>query len=147
MKKSIYLAIMLCIMLCLSTSSKPYFYKKYDNIVIPNQTIKRIATPWGVYVENNYGGDYTYNGYVLSQDRQTVYNITGDIIPKWWVNKYVGSVNRCDLAIQLADQLEKLIILNYEKKVSLMNFYLKANPSMYMLDSNYYMPVLGASCN
>ena len=33
MKKSIYLAIMLCIMLCLSTSSKPYFYKKYDKLL------------------------------------------------------------------------------------------------------------------
>lgn len=126
MKKSIYLAIMLCIMLCLSTSSKPYFYKKYDNIVIPNQTIKELLHLGEFMLKIIMVEIILIMVMFFRKIRQTVYNITGDIIPKWWVNKYVGSVNRCDLAIQLADQLEKLIVLNYEKKSIFDEFLFKS---------------------
>ena len=45
------------------------------------------------------------------------------------------------------ESIKKLHSLNYDEKLSLMNYYLKGDPSMYMLDGNYYMPVLGAYCN
>lgn len=141
------LLILTASILFLFVSSKTYPYKDYDHIVTPYQTEKGISTPWGMYIQDYYEGDYTYTGYVLSQDRQTVYKISANRIPKWWVDKYVRSVNRCDLAFQLMESIKKLHSLNYDEKLSLMNYYLKGDPSMYMLDGNYYMPVLGAYCN
>jgi hypothetical protein len=143
------LLILTASILCLFVSGKTYPYKDYDHIVVPYQTGKIIiSTPWGIYTQESYREDYTYSGYVLSRDRQSVYRMSKNIIPKWWVDKYVRSVNRCDLAFQLLESAGKLNSLNYDEKLSLMNYYLNGNTSdMYMLDGNYYMPILGANCN
>jgi len=147
------LLILTASILCLFVSGKTYPYKDYDNIVVPYQTGKiTIHTPWGIYNRNSYEENYTYTGYVLSQDGQTIYRIDGDKIPKWWVDKYVKYGNDCRSRIQIIYAFNSFNSLSYDKKLSVMNEILRDRPDLFMLNNDLsrdylYFPIVGAYCN